>query len=220
MAKKRKTRRKALLMWGGWEGHTPKETTELLAAALEARDWNVQVENSLAPLEDAGKLKRLNLIVPMWTMGEISKEQWQGLNAAITAGVGFGGVHGGAGDAFRRCLGYQWMVGGQFVGHPHVGDYYVTLTDQGARHPATKNLPQRFKYNSEQYYMIVDPAIKVLAETTYKYDGQRIKMPVAWVKTWGKGRVFYSALGHVSEEFEKYDKVLEMTLRGFEWAAK
>lgn len=216
MAKKKA--RKALVVWGGWDGHTPKETGEVLCEGLEERGWKVQVENSLAPLEDLKALKKLDVIIPVWTMGTMSKEQWEGLNGAVQAGVGCAGVHGGMGDAFRGNLGFQWMTGGQFVGHPHVGDYYVTLTD--AKSPITKGMKKRFKYNSEQYYMLVDPGVRVLANTIYKYEGQKVVHPVIWTKTWGKGKVFYSALGHVAEEFRKYPDVLEMTLRGFEWAAK
>jgi len=209
----------ALVMWGGWDGHTPKEMAEVLSGKLKANGFDVQIENTLNPLEDAEALKKINLIVPMWTMGEMSNEQWTGLNQAIhDAGVGIAGVHGGMGDAFRGRVEYQWLVGGQFLGHPYVGEYTVELT--AANSPITKGMPKSFKYNSEQYYMGIDPAINVLACTPYEFEGQKCKMPVVWTKTWGKGRVFYSALGHVAEEFRKYPDVLEMTTRGMLWAAR
>jgi len=132
--------------------------------------------------------------------------------------VGFAGVHGGAGDAFRDNLEYQWMVGGQFVGHPHTGDYTVRLTRN--KSPITRGMKSSFRYKSEQYYMIVDPGIRILAETIYRYNGQNIKMPVIWTKTWGKGRVFYSSLGHCAQEFRDYPAVLDMTVKGFRWAAE
>jgi uncharacterized protein len=208
----------ALILWGGWDGHTPKETAEVLAGELKANGFRVQLENSLEPLADAKKLKRYSLIVPVWTMGELSSEQWAGLNEAVLSGVGLAGVHGGMGDAMRGHVEYQWMCGGQFVGHPHVGDYFVSLTS--ARSPITKGMKKRFKYNSEQYYMIVDPGIRVLADSVYRYEGQKVTMPIVWTKTWGKGRVFFSALGHVANEFEKYPEVRAMTTRGMLWAAK
>ena len=92
----------ALVMWGGWNGHTPKKTAEILAGKLKENGFDVRIENALKPLEDVEAMKKLNLIVPMWTMGDISNEQWNGLNQAIhDAGVGIAGVHGGMGDAFR-----------------------------------------------------------------------------------------------------------------------
>ena len=209
----------ALVMWGGWDGHTPKETAGILAGKLKANGFDVRIENTLKPLEDVEAVKKLNLIVPMWTMGELSQEQWTGLHQAIhDAGVGIAGVHGGMGDAFRGRVEYQWLVGGQFLGHPYVGEYTVELAP--ADSPITKGMPQSFKYNSEQYYLGIDPAINLLAYTSYEFEGWKCKMPVIWTKTWGKGRVFYSALGHVAEEFRKYPDVLKMTTRGMIWAAR
>ena len=43
-------------------------------------------------------------------------------------------------------------------------------------------------------------------------------MPVAWKRMWGKGRVFYSSLGHVAKDFE-VPEVLEIVKRGMQWAA-
>jgi len=209
---------KALIVWGGWVGHTPEQTAEVFRKALTAHGFRVRVESSLEPLKDATALKRLDLIVPIWTMGQITREEHQGLDEAVRSGVGLGGVHGGMCDAFRGNISYQWLCGGQFVGHPHRGDYWVSLT--GVRHPITRGMPRRFKYNSEQYYMLTDPGNTVLAETIYRLDGQRVRMPVVWVKRWGRGRVFFSALGHVAEEFERYPHVLDMTTRGLIWAAK
>ncbi|HAU36730.1 MAG TPA: hypothetical protein DCX07_03305, partial [Phycisphaerales bacterium] len=126
--------------------------------------------------------------------------------------------HGGAGDAFRGNVGYEWMVGGIFAGHPHVGDYEVRLT--GRKHVITDGLPKTFPYKSEQYYMLVDPGNEVLAETVYTHEGRQVVMPVIWTKAWGKGRVFYSSLGHVAQEFRDYPHVLAMTVRGMKWAAE
>jgi type 1 glutamine amidotransferase len=207
----------ALIVWGGWDGHTPGDTAEVLAGGLREAGFRVRLENSLAPLEDQRALKRLDLIVPVWTMGTLSGDQWKGLNAAVASGVGIGGVHGGMGDAFRGHVSYEWMVGGIFAGHPHVGPYTVRLTDQ--RSPITRGMKSRFRYNSEQYYMLVDPGNRVLAVTTYRHEGRRCTMPVVWTRTWGRGRVFYSSLGHVAEEFRTYPEVFKMTVRGLVWAA-
>jgi type 1 glutamine amidotransferase len=82
-----------------------------------------------------------------------------------------------------------------------------------------------FNVKSEQYYMHVDPSNHVLATTTFngRSDGMGwIKgtvMPVAWKRRYGKGRVFYSALGHVLKDFD-VPEVLEIMKRGIKWAAK
>jgi len=77
-----------------------------------------------------------------------------------------------------------------------------------------------FLYDSEQYYMLVDPGITVLADSVYVYNGQTATIPVIWTKQWGRGRVFYSALGHQAEEFTRYPAVAKMTVEGMKWAAR
>ena len=210
------TQKQVLIVWGGWEGHDPQEAAEIFAKELSDTGLNVSMENSLEPLAEPTLLE-YDLIVPCWTMGELSKEQNDGLLAAVQGGVGLGGFHGGMGDAFRGNLSYEWVTGGHFVGHPHVGPYRVRLTDQSS--PITDGMPTEWDYDSEQYYMMVDPVIRVLADTIYEYEGRRITMPVVWTKFADQGRVFYSALGHKAEEFRKYPEVRQMTTRGLLWAA-
>jgi len=67
---------------------------------------------------------------------------------------------------------------------------------------------------------MVDPGIHVLADTEYVYEGRSCTMPVAWVKPWGEGRVFYSALGHAPEEFTTTPQSLTLAIDGIRWAAK
>ena len=209
---------KALIVYGGWKGHEPEDVSELFEKHLAARGHDVARSDTLTSLEDVEALEALDLIVPHWTMGDISDDQWKALNEAVRGGLGIAGVHGGMGDSMRGCLEFQWMVGGQFVGHPTVGDYDVHLTE--TTNPITAGLGGMFTYTSEQYYQIVDPGINVLAETPYDYDGHRVIMPCVWTKTWGTGRIFYSALGHCAKEFADFPHVLEMTMRGMEWAAR
>lgn len=210
---------RALILAGGWAGHHPVRIADLISEKLASHGFQVRIETSLDMLANRETMSSFDLIVPNWTMGTLTNEQSQGLqNAVREGGSGLGGCHGGMGDAFRGNLNYEWAVGGHFVGHPHVGDYEVKRT--ALVDPITSILPESFTYQSEQYYMMVDPSIRILAETDYLYEGNSVKMPVVWTKTWGRGRVFYSALGHDPSEFEKYPLVLEMTVRGLLWAAK
>lgn len=208
---------KALIFWGGWDGHTPEQTAAYLASGLQGRGWETELVNSTEPLADTERLATYDVVVPVWTMGEMQPEEMAGLSAAVKAGVGLAGIHNMS-DAFRKELTYQWMVGGQFVGHPHVGDYTVTLTSETS--PITADLPDSFVYNSEQYYMLVDPGVRVLADTLYRHDGHVVRHPAIWTKSWGAGRVFYSALGHATQELHDYPDVYEMSLHGIEWAAR
>ncbi len=209
--------KKALFVAGGWDGHHPERIAQLFAGQLNERGFVSDVETSLDVLADAERLKNYDVIFPSWTMGTLSKEQTKGLVNAVRGGVGLAGIHGGMGDAFRGNHDFEWMVGGHFVSHPHVGDYVVRVTDVATE--ITRGLPGSFAYKSEQYYMLVDPGVQVLADTEYTWEGRRVTMPVAWVKRWGKGRVFYSALGHAPEEFTTYPEALRLTVQGVIWAA-
>ena len=209
--------KKALFIAGGWDGHQPEKIVQLFSNDLRLAGFSTDIETSLDVLADLERLKTYDVISPCWTRGSLSKEQSAGLLAAVHGGVALAGIHGGMGDAFRGNIEYEWMVGGHFVGHPHVGDYTVRIKDFDS--PITKGLPGSFAYQSEQYYLLMDPAVHVLAETEYVYEGRHCTMPVAWIRMWGQGRVFYSSLGHDPLEFEKFPEARTLTVRGLRWAA-
>ncbi len=206
---------KALIVQGGWDGHEPKQVSEIFEGVLKKHEFEVEVSDTLDSYLDAEKLKALDLIVPVWTAGEISNEQWQGLSEAVRSGVGIAGVHGGMGDSFRRNVEYQFMVGGQFVAHPGgLVDYTVNILDRDD--PLMAGLDD-FRISSEQYYMHVDPSNHVLATTTVEFNG--CTMPVVWKRMWDAGRVFYSSLGHVAADFD-VPEALTIIDRGMLWAAE
>ena len=212
----------ALMVWGGWDGHEPKQCVDLFAPLLEQNGFDVQIADSLAVYEDADRLAALSLIVPVWTMGEITREQWAGLDAAVKSGVGIAGWHGGMADSFRENTDYQFLVGGQWVAHPGgVIDHTVNITDR--EDPVTAGLAD-FKMKSEQYYMHVDPSNKVLATTTFSGEHGGVSwikgtvMPVAWKRRWGEGRIFYASVGHVAADFD-IPEARTMVQQGMLWAA-
>lgn len=210
----------ALVVWGGWMGHEPDKCAAIFAPWLKEQGFQVTVSETLDSYTDPEFMASLSVIVPIWTMGKISKEQEKGLLAAVAGGVGIAGHHGGMGDSFRENTDYQFMCGGQWVAHPGgVIDYEVNIKDR--RDPVTKGLKD-FKMHSEQYYMHVDPSNRVLATT--RFSGEHAAwvegtvMPVAWKRMYGKGRVFYSSLGHVAKDFD-VPEALEISKRGILWAA-
>ena len=208
---------RVLFLQGGWAGHKPEQIVHKFTTALIGHGCETETITSLERLADIDWLKTFDVISPCWTMGKLSPEESAGLRGAVHGGVGLGGIHGGMGDAFRGDLDYEWMVGGHFVGHPHVSDYMVKVTRP--EDPIMQGLPKEFSYKSEQYYMLMDPSVRVLAETNYTFEERTCTMPVVWTKHWGKGRVFYSALGHEPAEFDTYPQVFQMSLNGILWAA-
>ncbi len=213
--------RSALFVWGGWEGHEPKKCVDIFAPWLEKQGFKVEISNTLDSYLDARKLKSLDLIVQVYTQGTITPQQEQGLLEAVKSGVGLAGWHGGLADAFRSSVEYEFMVGGQWVAHPGgVIDYEVNIIDH--TDPITAGLAD-FKMHSEQYYMQVDPGNKVLATTTFSGEYapwiKGVIMPVVWEKMYGRGRVFYSSLGHVARDFD-VPQAREIIERGMLWAAR
>jgi type 1 glutamine amidotransferase len=214
-------KKKALFVWGGWEGHEPKQCVDIFAPWLKEQGFDVEISNTLDSYLDAAKLKSLDLIVQAVTQATITPEQEKGLLDAVMDGVGIAGWHGGLADSFRSSVNYEYMIGGQWVAHPGgVIDYEVNITDP--KDPITAGL-QDFKMHSEQYYMQVDPNNKVLATTRFsgQYDRwiKGVVMPVVWKKPFGKGRVFYTSLGHVAADFD-VPEAREIVKRGMLWAAR
>jgi uncharacterized protein len=209
--------KRALIVWGGWAGHEPEQGAQIMTKMLRDAEFEVSVETSAAAFADPA-IHDLDLIVPIYTMATIVKEELGNLCQAIAGGVGLGGYHGGMGDAFRQAPEYQFMCGGQFVAHPgNIIDYRVEVARPDD--PVMAGIGD-FEYRSEQYYMHVDPAIEVLATTTFSgahaWWIAGVVMPVIWKHRYGKGRVFYSSLGHVAAVPE----MRTILRRGLLWAAR
>ena len=212
--------KKTLIFWGGWDGHTPDRSAAVVEEMLESHGYGVDVHQGTAVLAEAD-LSAYDLIVPMVTMSRIEKPELEALTKAVREGTGLAGFHGTMGDSFRNETEYQFMVGGQWVSHPgNIIDYTVNITR--GDDPVMTGLKD-FAYRSEQYYMHVDPANEVLATTTFSGEHlgfiEGVVMPVVWKKKYGKGRVFYSSLGHTADEFAvpEMKKIFE---RGALWATR
>jgi uncharacterized protein len=212
--------KKALIVWGGWHGHEPEQGAQIVRDILQNNGFEVRVETQTAAFADPA-LAQLDLIVPIYTMSKIEKDECTNLTAAVRSGVGLAGFHGGMCDSFRDSVEYQFMTGGQWVAHPGgVIDYRVNICK--TEDSVMAGLSD-FDYRSEQYYMHVDPSNEVLATTTFSGEHAEwitgVVMPVAWKRRHGQGRVFYSSLGHVSAEFQ-VPQMRTIFERGMLWAAR
>ncbi|MDX3853843.1 ThuA domain-containing protein [Streptomyces sp. AK02-01A] len=214
--------RRALVVRGGWEGHEPVKITELFLPFLREHGYAIRISDSLDVYGDAELLAATDLVVQCWTMGEISEEQSAGLVAAVRAGTGLAGWHGGIVDSFRGDVGYQLLTGGQFLTHPHgFSDHAVTLVEEHTDHPVIAGLAD-FRVHTEKYWMVTDPLIDVLATTEFEADADRsrpVTMPAVWTRSWGAGRVFVSAIGHKPDDFD-VPEVRALTERGLLWASR
>lgn len=215
---------KALITWGGWDGHEPDKVAAIFAAMLEKAGIAPMVTDSLAPFDDAEGLRAYDLIVPVWTMSTITRQQAINVSDAVARGTGLAGCHGGMCDAFRDQVLWQFMTGANWVAHPG-GDgvrYTVEIADKS--HELTEGIAD-FEVATEQYYLHVDPANHVLATTRFPTvtwfhsPNGPVEMPVAWTRAWGEGRVYYNALGHKANVIAS-GPAHEMLRRGLLWAAR
>ena len=214
---------RALITWGGWDGHQPDVVAALIADWLREAGMEVQLTDSLSCFDDPGALSDLSLIVPVWTMSEISKEQAEHAAGAVASGVGLAGCHGGMCDSFRANVTWQFMTGAQWVAHP--GDdgvrYMVRMVSDA---PLVTGIDD-FEVETEQYYLHIDPAARIhavcdfpLVEGPHAPNGP-VEMPVVFTKRWGQGRVYYNALGHQARVID-HGPAAELIKRGLLWAAR
>jgi type 1 glutamine amidotransferase len=217
--------KKALIVQGGWDGHEPTLTSKRFKNLLEAEGFEVTVEDNLDCFADLDALKKLDLIVACWTMGEIKREYSQNVALAVGSGVGLAGCHGGMCDSFRNDTEWQFMTGGQWVSHPGGDGIEYKVSIHKGSSPIVAGM-EDFMVKTEHYYLHIDPAIEVLASTRfpvvnyYHISNKAVDMPVAWTKFWGNGRIFYTALGHHDDVFDHAPNANEMMRRGMLWAAE
>jgi type 1 glutamine amidotransferase len=215
---------RALIVYGGWDGHQPREVADLMARVLREDGFSVELSDSLDALSDGRRVAGFDLLVPHWTMGRIDDAKLGPVLSAVREGrLHVAGCHGGMCDAFRENTEWHFMTGGQWVAHP--GDdgtrYRVNISAMPS--PITQGIGD-FDVVSEQYYMHVDPGVKVLATTRFPVaDGPHfpngpVDMPVLWTKFYGRGRVFYSSIGHTAAAVAS-EPHLTLLRRGFRWAA-
>jgi len=226
----------ALVVRGGWDGHQPKEATELFIPFLETSGFTVRVEGSPQLYADADYMRGVDLIVQCNTMATIERAEFDGLRAAIEAGSGMAGWHGGIADSYRNNSDYLHLIGGQFACHPgkhpdlRTGEqsdnyvpYRINMLPVAAEHPITRGIGD-FDLVTEQYWVLSDDYVDVLATTTQavrEWDPwtRPVCSPAIWTRQWGKGRIFVCTPGH-RVEILKDPRVRTIIERGMLWASR
>jgi uncharacterized protein len=212
---------RAIVVRGGWEGHSPVEATDRFIPFLREHGYEVHAADDLDVYADAERMAAADLIVQCWSMGEITREQREGLDTAVRAGTGLAGWHGGIVDAFRADLEYKFMTGGQFIAHP---DGFVEHEIEMVSDDAIVAGIERFTLHTEQYYVHADPSNEVLATTTFRDHAaypwiKGVTMPAVWTRQWGEGRVFVCTAGHRLEDLD-LPQVRTIIERGLLWASR
>jgi len=217
--------KRALIFRGGWDGHEPVEVSQVFEKLLKKEGFEVDIYDDLSVFESLENILKYSLIIPAYTMSEIKDEYVQNICAAVESGVGIAGCHGGMCDAFRNNTKWQFLTGSQWVAHPgNDGVEYEVNIIKSSSSPIIEGIND-FKVKTEHYYLHVDPVVNVLATTSFPLvpgphsANGPVLMPIAYTKKWGKGRVFYTSLGHHADVFD-VPEISELMRRGFLWANK
>jgi type 1 glutamine amidotransferase len=152
-------------------------------------------------------LAKYNAVV-FYTTGElpISDEQKTAVLDFVRSGKGFVGIHS-ATDTFYKWPEYGELIGGYFDGHPWHQE--VTIKVEDRNHPATRHLEESFNIKDEIYQMKNFSRNRVRVLMSLDTNSVDLKLTdvhrtdkdfaIAWCRDYGRGRVFYTALGHRSE---------------------
>ncbi|MFC3688563.1 ThuA domain-containing protein [Aquipuribacter hungaricus] len=228
--------KRALVVRGGWDGHQPVAATDRFSPYLRDNGYDVRVEESAAAFADSDYMAGVDLVLHCVSMGSIEKDEVAGLRAAVEAGTGLAGWHGGIADSYRDVSDYLQLVGGQFGGHPgkhpdectgEQSDNYVphriTMLPAAAEHPVTAGIAD-FDLVTEQYWVLADSYCDVLATTTQavrEWDPwhRPVTSPAVWTRSWGRGRVFVCTPGHDLETLDN-PNVRTLVERGLLWASR
>jgi len=229
-------KKSALVVRGGWEGHQPVEATDLFIPFLEEHGYAVRVEDSPAAYADADYMAGVDLVLPCVSMSTIEADEVAGLRAAVEAGTGLAGWHGGIIDSYRNASDYLHLVGGQFATHPgkapeerqggaedNFVPHRVEMTPAGIEHPITEGIGD-FELVTEHYWVLADGLNHVLATTTQRvrpWDPWHtpVTHPAIWTRHWGQGRIFVSTPGHDTGVLQ-HPSVRTITERGLLWASR
>lgn len=215
-----------------------KAANQALEEIARKRGWSSFTTENGAVFQPA-LLKRFKVMVWNSVSGDVlTPAQRDAFRKWIEAGGGFVALHGSGGDPS-----YAWdwyvndLIGAQFIGHTMGPQFQkATLHIEDRDHPATRHLGATWTRTDEWYSFKSSPRAKgyhILAsidEGSYRPEmkmfpfpgSSDVRMgkdhPMIWTHCVGKGRAFYSALGHTPESYAEPDH-LRMIDGAISWAA-
>lgn len=237
--------RKKLLVWGDMRGggsYHPAVShamavIEHLGRKSELFDAYIRTDSQLitkqpitvnADGRDWGVRENLDFFDAIFFYGmreiPITDDQMTDLLAFVhDDGKGFVAVHT-AGTAFQRFPEFGVMMGATYDGHPW-GQVEAPLIVEDPAFPAMKHFPPVFEFREEMYQpnfsrddirvlLRLDASKLPTNDRVHRTDGD---FPQAWAKSYGKGRVFFSAIGHAAETWDD-PRVQTMYLEAIKWA--
>ena len=169
-----------------------------------------------------GALPTTQVVVFLMTSGDVlTPPQQDALERFIRAGGGFVGIHSAAQTE------YAWPFYGELIGtwadsQSQAQPARVLVAD--ATHPSTMHLPAQWMATNEWYNFRRNPradstVVLTVDESTYQGGTLGADHPIAWYRSVGSGRAFYTALGHEPQAWSD-EALLDHVARAILWAAK
>ncbi|MDF0540877.1 ThuA domain-containing protein [Sphingobium sp. H39-3-25] len=210
--------RPKLLLFEKINGFRDGPSVDAARASLEAmarrKGWAMVVTEKGGAFNPA-TLRQFDAVIWNNVSGDVlTLAQRRALQSYVEGGGGFVAMHGSAGDPV-----YFWdwyadtLIGARFKGHPQVPHFQEARIAVNEAHPLAKALPKEWRMTDEWYSFKTNPRaaganiVLTLDESTYQPVGmmnQDLRMgdhPLAWTNCVGKGRMFYSAIGHMPETY-------------------
>ena len=207
----------------------------------EARGYkHASIPDQVRFLKHLGRRSRRFDIIHVSKASDLSKEQLAGAKAVVFAsttgelpiddetrqalvdfvkdGGALVGLHS-ASNTFDRWPRFQRLLGAGFRRHPPAQLGRVVVTDR--RHPSTRRLPRAFRIRDEFYEFKRSPrrrAHVLLRADPASISGEtRRDLPLAWCRREGRGRVFYSGLGHFGSAWRSDRRLRRLVDGGIKW---
>jgi len=184
-----------------------------IVAMAARKGWAVTVTDKGGAFTSAS-LRRFDAVIWNNISGDVlTLSQRSAFQRYLERGGGYVAMHGSAGDPV-----YFWdwyvdkLLGARFIGHPMGPQFQEARIAVNKDHPLAASLPAEWRMTDEWYSFRTNPrsigakVVLTLDESTYKPEGmgQDLRMgdhPLAWTNCIGKGRMFYSAIGHRPETY-------------------
>jgi uncharacterized protein len=204
----------------GYRHASIEKAAEATSQALSARGWRVKVTADPNVFSKAGLAPFAGVVLVSTTgkpLGDEAKAPLDALESWVRAGGALIGIHAASSTQYDPAtLPYTRLVGGKFINHP--GSVRPAACHPSGDHPAVAKLPKPFPVHDEIYrFERLNENNKIIMTCDALEGGGQL--PVAWHRTEGSGRVFYSALGHAAEDFAADNpKFRDHIVPGMLWA--
>jgi type 1 glutamine amidotransferase len=188
----------------------------------DRQTWLANVKTTLDAKINPTALAAYDGVIFCNTTGDDLPVDVDALTKFVKSGKAFIGIHA-ATDTLKHNTAYMEMINGGFAGHPWGSGEIHGFTNQDPKNPIVSMFAPSFQWKDEIYqYNYFNPeAVHVLLslDMANSKPQRPYHVPVAWIRDYGTGRVFYTSLGHNSSSWQ--DKTYQKHVTtGIRWALK